>query len=268
MIRCRLTVEMGCAGLYMNVLTLLSANTLSTIWPRKAAGISFSLCNPTTRSVISRSFTTLAIAFDTLKSYLNKSFIRVSVAAAVLTAVCRTLRDCFNAFSSEWWLSITFRANKPFLFWGDLIAKLRLTSSSTVSSLLTGIKICSDSFLFSSLSDISWAAMLWAPFWAAKEAMVQVTSIIRIVPFNTLSFNNRIGSPLASVPVITLYPTITAANVAAACALLKPKITLRWSVDRWKVFWVIQAAMYLAAVATIIMISPTLMVSKLVKNVR
>ena len=61
---------------------------------------------------------------------------------------------------------------------------------------------------------------------------------------------------------------MTAAKVAAAWALLSPKMTRLWSADRWKVFWVSQAAAYFATVATTIMIIPTLMVSKLVKNTR
>ena len=98
--------------------------------------------------------------------------------------------------------------------------------------------------------------------------MAQVTRIIRIVPFSTLSFRSRMGAPLASVPRITLYPTMTAASVAAAWALLSPKITLRWSTDRRKVFCVSQAAAYFAAVATMIITIPTLIVSKLVKKAR
>ena len=97
---------------------------------------------------------------------------------------------------------------------------------------------------------------------------MQVTRIIKIVPFNTLSFNRRIGSPAGVSPRITLYPTITAAKVAAACALLNPKITRRWSTDIRNVFCVSQAAPNLATVATTIITAPTLIVSQLVKKAR
>ena len=78
----------------------------------------------------------------------------------------------------------------------DFVAKLRLISSSVVSSLLMGIKIlsCWREESFSSCEEL-WAAMLCAPFWAEKEAMVQVTKIIRIVPFKMLSFSRRMGCP-------------------------------------------------------------------------
>ena len=51
-------------------------------------------------------------------------------------------------------------------------------------------------------------------FSTTNELIVQVTSIMMIVPFNTSSLNNRIGSPVAVSPKITLYPTSTTASVA------------------------------------------------------
>ena len=80
--------------------------------------------------------------------------------------------------------------------------------------------------------------MSWAPRCVAKVETVQVARIIRIVPLSTLSFSRRIGSPSGVCPSTTLYPTITAASVAATCAELKPKITVRWSRESRKVFCV------------------------------
>ena len=68
--------------------------------------------------------------------------------------------------------------------------------------------------------------------------MVQVTKIMTMVPLRMLMSN----MPMS-------YPMRTAAKVAAACPLLRPKIMARSILVSPKFFWVIQAASHLATVA-------------------
>ena len=96
--------------------------------------------------------------------------------------------------------------------------------------------------------------------------MIQVTKIITIVPFSTLSFNKRIGSPSGVVPRITLYPTRTAAKVAAACALLNPKIKVLSEAVNRKFFCANQAGINFDTVATTHMTTATHIVVRSYKN--
>ena len=54
--------------------------------------------------------------------------------------------------------------------------------------------------------------------------MVHVAKIITIVPLRISSESSLISEPASVTPKIRLYAMVTAASVAAACALLKPKI--------------------------------------------
>gem|GEM_PF-6877080 len=78
-------------------------------------------------------------------------------------------------------------------------------SSSVFSESFNGIRMFSrnrPSFLLSEMDSLR--EMLRAPRCAAKEAMVQVTRIITMVPLSTLSFSSRMGSPAAVSPMMTL----------------------------------------------------------------
>ena len=61
---------------------------------------------------------------------------------------------------------------------------------------------------------------------------------------------------------------MTAASVAATWALLRPKMTVRWSFERRKLFCVSHAAMNFAAVMSAIMIAATSMLSQSRKKAR
>ena len=145
------------------------------------------------------------------------------------------------------------------LFLRDLTAIPRFISSSTVSVLLKEIKILSCSSSPSPIRSplISEIAMFCAARWVANEAMVQVNKIIMMVPFNTSSFNKRIGSPVTSVPNTTLYPINTAASVAAAWALLNPNNKRPSSQVNLKFFSVTHAAINFEAVAIMVITKAT-----------
>src|SRR5690606_33383116 len=84
-------------------------------------------------------------------------------------------------------------------------------------------------------------------FSVTIEAMIQVIKIKRIVPFSTFS----------SI-MLLLYPTIITAKVAAACALLKPKIRLRWFELYLKIYWVMVAAMNFPKTETMVNVPATI----------
>ena len=98
---------------------------------------------------------------------------------------------------------VTYGTN-PFLARFGLSDSPRLTSSSTLAWLLTGMSISTSFRSGSSTSVDSSMAILCAPFCAENDAIVQGTRIIRIVPLSTLSFSSRIGSPSGVVPRKTL----------------------------------------------------------------
>ncbi|CDA21794.1 unknown [Bacteroides sp. CAG:144] len=95
----------------------------------------------------------------------------------------------------------------------------------TVEGFAIGINIrsCLQGVRLSKLLSI---AMRRAALSVINELTMQVTSINKIVPFNTSSFNN-----LSPVGRTILYPTNTVAKVAAACALLNPYINIRSTDD-------------------------------------
>ena len=147
-----------------------------------------------------------------------------SAAAAIIAAFSKLRFPC-DSFFSELLLSlITFNAINAFFCLASFITSARLIRSSIVSGLATGINICSLFFFVPSSSDctVSSKAKRRAARSVTKELMTQVKRIITTVPFSTSSFNNR--SPFS---MIISCPINTAANVAAACALLKPKIMFR-----------------------------------------
>ena len=125
-------------------------------------------------------------------------------AAAVSTASCSNRFERFADVPSEPLSSTTVSACNPFLARFGLSDSPRLTSSSTLAWLLTGMSISTSFRSGSSTSVDSSMAILCAPFCAENDAIVQVTRIIRIVPLSTLSFSSRIGSPSGVVPRMTL----------------------------------------------------------------
>ena len=147
-----------------------------------------------------------------------------SAAAAIIAAFSRLRFPC-NSFFSELLLSlITFNAINPFFCLASFMTNAKLMRSSIVSGLATGINICSLLFFTPSFSDCTFSskAKRRAERSVTKELMTQVKRIITTVPFSTSSFSKR--SPFS---IMISCPINTAANVAAACALLRPNIILR-----------------------------------------
>ena len=177
-----------------------------------------------------------------------------SAAAAIIAAFSKFRLPCCSFFSELLLSLITFNATNAFFCLASFITKARLTKSSIVSGLATGIRICSLFICLASSSACTFSskAKRRAERSVTKELMTQVKSIITTVPFNTSSFNKR--SPFS---IIISWPINTAASVAAACALLKPNIMLR-SFDCIRyIFCVIQAANHLLKVATTVITTAT-----------
>ena len=117
---------------------------------------------------------------------------------------------------------ITFNASKLSFCLVSRINKDKFIRYSIVSGFAIGISILSASTVRSSSKCASHMAILRAALSVIKELTTQVTRINNTVPFSTSSFSKR--SPPGK---IMLYPTSTAASVAAACALLRPNINSR-----------------------------------------
>ena len=146
-------------------------------------------------------------------------------AAAATIAVRSRFRLPISSFVSEALLSfITLRATNGSFCLGCLIISAIPTNPSIVSGFATGMRIRSCSLLFLSSLPVRFSCVTIrrAALSVATELMMQVNNIITTVPFNTSSFNKR--SPFS---MIISCPINTAANVAAACALLNPNIRLR-----------------------------------------
>ena len=158
---------------------------------------------------------------------------------------------------------ITFSAIRLFLCLESRMTRDRFINSSIVSGFATGIKIFSGIFFLSSASSCaSFIANLRAALSVANELMIQVNKIRTIVPFSTSSFNNR--SPLGR---IILYPTNTAAKVAAAWALLRPNISSRSIAFILYIFWVSHEAIHLLAKATVVITTATFNASPCPKSI-
>ena len=125
-----------------------------------------------------------------------------------------------------------------------------------MSGLATGMRICSGSSFSPSLSPLkrsfSSMANLRAERSVAKELTMQVTRIITMVPLRTSSFMS-----LSPFSIIIWWPTSTAAKVAAADALLRPKtIFLSFPVIP-KIFCEMNAPIHLLPTATSVIIIAT-----------
>ena len=139
----------------------------------------------------------------------------------------------------------------------------RFTMSSIVSGLAMDTKIFSVSFEDSFSDSESSIATFLAARSVISELTTQVTRISKTVPFSTSSFSKR--SPVGR---IMLYPTNTAANVAAACALLKPYIRFRSRTDILYIFCVSQHAIHLPVSAMVIITAATFKASPCPKITR
>ena len=135
--------------------------------------------------------------------------------------------------------------------------------SSMVSGLARDTKIFSVSVEDSFPGSESSMASFLAARSVIRELTTQVTRISRTVPFSTSSFNRR--SPPGR---IILYPTNTAANVAAACALLNPYIMFRSRTDILYIFCVNQQAIHLPVSAITIITAATFSASPCPKITR
>ena len=134
-------------------------------------------------------------------------------AEAVICAARSRLRfPLISCLAAESLLSlITLKATRLLFILPSRTTNPRFIKFSTVSGLATGMRKHSFSCFFSSVTAASSIAIRFAACSVMKELTTQVTSISRIVPFSTSSFSKR--SPEGR---IILYPTNTAASVAAA----------------------------------------------------
>ena len=135
--------------------------------------------------------------------------------------------------------------------------------SSIVFGLASEIRIFSASVEDSFSGSESSMATFLAARSVISELTMQVTSISRTVPFKTSSFSRR--SPLGRN---MLYPTSTAASVAAACALLRPYIRFRSRTDILYIFCVSQQAIHLPVSAITIITAATFSASPCPKITR
>ena len=158
---------------------------------------------------------------------------------------------------------ITFSASKLSFSFVSRITKERFIISSIVFGLAREIRIFSVSVDDSLPVSESSMATFPAARSVIRELTMQVTSINRTVPFNTSSFSRR--SPPGR---IMLYPTSTAASVAAACALLKPYIRFRSRTDILYIFCVSQQAIHLPVSAITIITAATFSASPCPKMTR
>ena len=147
---------------------------------------------------------------------------------------------------------MTFSANRLSRCFGSRITKERFIKSSIVSGLAIGINIFSASTERFSSRCASSMAIFRAARSVMNELTMQVTRISRTVPFKTSSFSKR-----SSLGRMMLYPTNTAASVAAACALLNPYISSRSIPPILYIFCVSQQAIHLPANATTIITAAT-----------
>ena len=178
---------------------------------------------------------------------------------AALSRECFPWSSCFNESLSSF---ITLRATRLSLSFLSLNNKEKPTSCSKVLGLARGIKNFSFFCIFSLTTSTARSITIrFAAYSVINELTTHVTRINKIVPFRTSSFSKRCPSGR-----IILYPTNTAANVAAACALLNPNINARSTARILYIFWVNQEAIHFPERATTIITKATLSESKCPNN--
>ena len=144
------------------------------------------------------------------------------VEAAICAARSKLRLLLISCFTESLLSLITLRAIRLSGFFSSRTISDRSISPSKVCGLASDIRILSFSCPFSSLTAASSIAIRLAACSVMNELTTQVTKISNIVPLSTSSLSRRLPSGN-----IMLYPTNTAASVAAAWALLKPNIIIR-----------------------------------------
>ena len=222
-------------------------------------------CSPITRLVALYSSAECMMPEATLRSYLETGVTFISAEAAIIAAFSRFFPHCCF-LSCMFLLSvITLRATSGRPSFVSLIIRARFMRFSVVSGFATGISICSGTSSVSTLESLKWSFSSSANFLAersvARELIIHVKRIITMVPLSTSSFIRR--SPFS---IIIPCPTRTAARVAAAEALLSPKIMFLSFFFIPKIFWVANAPIHLLPMATTVIIAATLRACPPVKS--
>ncbi len=143
----------------------------------------------------------------------------------------------------------------------------RFTIFSTVSPWFMASRMCSYSWLLpDTVFSLSASAMRRALASETNEEMTQDMRMRRMLPLRTCSLSSRTGSPVAVSDRMMLYPTITDASVAAAEAVLMPKMSMPSSLVSRSDFRVATAARYFPPIEATSITAATPKVSQPLKN--